>query len=113
MPRDARGTTLSDETEISRYTYHCFSSRDRDDVTLFLYDKASTVVGQVLAVPDGEPLPPAVPRDGRVLLYFHRAAMPQIVDLLRNEGPVYLHWQNGRDAALATGYERVGEGEET
>jgi hypothetical protein len=104
---------MRDEVEISRYTYHCFSSRDRDDVTLFLYDKASKVIGQVRAVPDGEPLPPAERRDGRALLYFHRAAMPQIVDLLRNEGPVYLHWENGRDAALATGYEPVGEGEES
>lgn len=102
---------MENELEISRYTYHCYSSRERDDVTVYLYDKASNVVGQVRAMPDGEPLPPAERHDGRVILYFHRAAMPQIVDLLRNEGPVYLHWEQGRDAALATGYEPVGEGE--
>ncbi len=102
---------MENQLEISRYTYHCYSSRERDDVTVYLYDKASNVVGQVRAVPDGEPLPQTEQRDGRIILYFHRAAMPQIVDLLRNEGPVYLHWENGWDAALATGYEPVGEGE--
>ena len=102
-----------DEIEIRRYTYHCFSSRDRDDVVLFLYDKRSSVVGQVFAVPDGEPLPPAERRDGRAVLYFHRGAIPQIVDLLRNEKPVYLQWNNGRDTALTTGYEPIGEGEGT
>jgi hypothetical protein len=103
---------MKDEVrEISRYTYHCFSSRERNDVVLFLYDQRSQVIAQVLAVPEGEPLPPATQRDGRALLYYHSAAIPQVVDLLRNERPVYLVWGEGRNTALATGYEPVGEGE--
>lgn len=97
--------------EVIRYTYHCFSSRERNDIALFLYDEHSRVIAQVLAVPDGEPLPPAERRDGRAILYYHRAAIPQVVDLLRNESPVYLLWGEGRNTALATGYEPVGEGE--
>jgi hypothetical protein len=102
---------MNDEIEIGRYTCHCFSSRERNDVVLFLYDTRSTVVAEVFAVPEGEPLPPAKRVDGRALLYFRRTTMPQIVDLLRNEAPVYLCWNNGGDAELATGYEPVGEGE--
>lgn len=102
---------MNREIEISRYTSHCFSSRERGDIVLFLYDGRSNVVGQVFAVPDGEPLPPAEQRDGRVLLYFHRAAVPQVIDLLRNEGPVFLRWNERGEAALETGYEPVGEGE--
>jgi hypothetical protein len=102
---------MSDEIEVSKYTYHCFSSRDRDDVVLFLYDGHAQVIGQVLAVPDGEPLPAAARRNGRVMLYYHRGAIAQVVDLLRNESPVYLLWGEGRNTALATGYEPVGEGE--
>ena len=45
-------------------------------------------------------MPEACSRDG-----------PQVVDLLRNESPVYLLWGEGRNTALATGYEPVGEGE--
>ena len=103
---------MSDAIEIGRYTCHYFSSRDRDEVVLYLYDMGSTVIGRIFAVPDGVPLPPAGRRDGCVALYFHRAVMPQILDLLRNEGPVYLLWNDGQDAELATGYEPVGEGEE-
>lgn len=102
---------MSDEIEITKYTYHCYSSRDRDDVVLYLYDEHSAVIGQVLTVPDGEPLPPAERHDGRAMLYYHRAVIPQVVDLLRNEGPVYLQWGDGRNTALATGYEPVGENE--
>jgi hypothetical protein len=102
---------MSDEVEVSRYTCHYYSSRERDDVMLFLYDERSNVVGQVFAIPDGQPLPAAEQRDGRVLLYFHRAVMPQVIDMLRDEGPVFLQWNGGRGAALATGYEPVGEGE--
>ena len=47
---------MSADIEITRYTCHLFSSRDRDDMELFLYAD-STVVGRVCAVPDGEPLP--------------------------------------------------------
>lgn len=101
----------SEMIEVVRYTYHCFASRDRDDVVLFLYDAHSQAIAQVLAVPDGEPLPPAAQHDGRAVLYYHRSAIPQVVDLLRNESPVYLLWGEGRNTALATGYEPVGEGE--
>ena len=100
-----------DAIEVIRYTYHCFSSRERNDIALFLYDGHARVIAQVLSVPDGEPLPPAERRDGRAILYYHRAAIPQVVDLLRNESPVYLLWGEGRNTALATGYEPVGEGE--
>ncbi len=97
--------------EVIRHTYHCFSSRERNDIALFLYDEHSRVIAQVLAVPDGEPLPPAERHDRRAILYYHRAAIPQVVDLLRNESPVYLLWGEGRNTALATGYEPEGEGE--
>ena len=69
-------------SEVVRYTYHCFSSRERDDVVLFLYDA-----------------------------HYNRSAIPQVIDLLRNESPVYLLWGEGRNTALATDYEPVGEGE--
>lgn len=102
---------MNDDREIRRYACHCFSSRERHDVVLFLYDEHSSVVAQVFALPDGEPLPPAEQRDGRTLLYFHRAGIPHVVDMLRNEGPVFPRWNESRVAELATGYELFGEGE--
>ena len=56
--RIRKGVDMNGETiEVIRYTYHCFSSRERNDIALFLYDEHARVIAQVLAVPDGEPLP--------------------------------------------------------
>ena len=45
-----KGFLLNGETiEVIRYTYHCFSSRERNDIALFLYDEHSRVIAQVLA----------------------------------------------------------------
>lgn len=37
--------------------------------------------------------------------------MPHVIQMLRDEGPVHLQWSEGREAALVTGFEPVGEGE--
>ncbi len=44
---------------------------------------------------------------GLYRLYFHYSALPALVDLLRNESPVYLHYwyQGGSNCHLATSVE--------
>ena len=97
--------------EVTKYTYHLFSSRTEDAVTLLLYDEKHDVAGEVFFVGDDDPLPPAAVAAGRVALYFRRALLPAVVDLLRNEGPVYLRWAGPINTCLSTEYEPVGEGE--
>jgi hypothetical protein len=97
--------------EIAKYTYHLFSSRDQDSVVIFLYDEKSNVAGEVFFVTEDEPLPPAEEAQGRVALYYRQAQLPDVVDLLRNEGPIQLRWAGALDTSLSTGYELVGEGE--
>lgn len=99
--------------EITKYTYHLFSSRTEDAVMLFLYDDKHDVAGQVLFVGDDEPLPPAAEAAGRVALYFRHSQLPAVVDMLRNEGPVYLRWAGPLNTSLSTEYEPVGDGELT
>jgi hypothetical protein len=41
----------------------------------------------------------------------HRAGIPHVVDMLRNNGPVFRWWNRSQEAELATGYEPGGEGE--
>ena len=97
--------------EVTRYTYHLFSSRDEDAVVVFLYDDKDDVVGEAFFVGDGGPLPPAADAGGRVALYFRRSQLPAVLDLLRNEGPIHLRWGGAFDTSLSTEYEPIGEGE--
>lgn len=97
--------------EIANYTYHLFASREKDDAAIYLYDGASTVIGEILFVEDDVPLPEATKERDKYTLYFRRRRLPELVDLLRNEGPVYLMWRDGRNTTLSTEYEPIGEGE--
>lgn len=98
-------------TEIERYTYYLFSSRHEGEAIIFLYDDKATVVAEVIFCDDADPLPDPIAAHGKQLLYFRRSALHDVVDLLRNEGPIFLKQDNGT-VALATGYEPVGEGEQ-
>lgn len=58
-----------------------------------------------------------LPRDhktaqGHIVLSFYFEAMFSVVDILRNEKPIYLYWQESiQNGYLGTGQEPVGEGE--
>ena len=49
---------------------------------------------------------------GEYVLYFSYDELDRVVDLLRNEKPVYLLWRGPDDTRISTGPEPVGEGEE-
>lgn len=97
--------------EITRYTYHRFSSRDEEDAVLFLYDGKANLVGEVIFVGAEQILPAAEQVNGKYRLYYRRSALPEVIDLLRNEGPVFLRWKDGLNTTLSTEYEPIGEGE--
>lgn len=97
--------------KIAKYTYHFLASRDEEEATIYLYDDAGTLVGRVAVVPDNLPMPPAERRGRRHKLYYRRETFRDLVDMLRHEGPVYLVWRDGANAALGTGLEPVGEAE--
>jgi hypothetical protein len=97
---------------IERYSYYLFSSRSDDDAVIYLYDAHSTVVAEVFFLDDENPLPNASrTHGGRYLLYYHRPALPGLIDMLRNERPIYLTWVDSDNVALSTGFEMVGANE--
>jgi hypothetical protein len=106
-----RTTDALRTTRIDRYTYHLFSSRTSDDVVVFLYDDKADVIGQVFFAADDLPLPPAAEAHGCVALYFTRSRLPEVLDMLRNEGPIELRWAGPLDSCLSTEFEPTGEGE--
>ena len=100
-------------TEIDTYQVAIFPQTGTP-AKINLYS-GSSVFAVLFLRPDGEALQKASldTSAGYVRAYYHRSALPELVDLLRNEKPVYLHfWEgDGDNTHLASGQEPVGEGE--
>jgi len=103
--------------QIQNYQYYVFSSRDSSSspsTVVLLYDPSNTLVGSLWFVKEPGALPTASQAGNVYLLAYSYADLPVIVDMLRNETPVYLivdpagsviNWR------LSTFEEPVGEGE--
>lgn len=102
---------MAEPVEITRYTYHLLADSAHEDVVMFLYDRRSTVVAEVGFITPPTPLPPPREEAGKSFLYFRRDRLADVVDMLRNEGPVALLWRDRATPSLSTSYEPVGEGE--
>lgn len=75
---------------------------------------AGNFLGQLIFKPSGSPLPADTMVNGQVQLYYHLDEFQNVIDLLRNEKPIYLYY-NGSGAGFENGIktmtEKVGEGE--
>lgn len=100
---------------ITHYTYMIFSSRaeESDYKAVIMITAQTGFLGYINLVADGNKLPKAVKMHNLYYFYYHMQDMPAIVDMLRNEGPVYIFYQEG-DAnmcRISTTMEPAGEGE--
>lgn len=71
-------------------------------------------IGQLIFEADGSTLPEDSIRDGQVNLYYHLENFENIIDLLRNEKPMYLLFSGsggGFENGIKTTAEPVGEEE--
>jgi len=69
--------------------------------------------GYIYFFPDGTPLNPPVhdPGNKRVYLHVNLCQYHEVMDLLRNEKPLYIYYYSPTNAALMSGKEPVGEEE--
>jgi hypothetical protein len=104
---------------IDSYAVRLWSSRPTTatDPTLpvaavSLYERG-TPRGRAAFYPDGTPLaPPLIDAGaGRVELHLTLSQLEAVLQLLREEQPIYLYEQGPTDAGLATGQEPTGEEE--
>jgi hypothetical protein len=106
--------TMAQTFEISKYLYYLFSSREDATPVLFLYDTSGAHIAYVYFRGDSQALPQArqLP-SGQYALYYRRSVLPELIDMLRNEKPIYLHWvpQGTNNTRISTTVELVGEGE--
>ncbi|MEO8751215.1 MAG: hypothetical protein ABI624_00905 [Casimicrobiaceae bacterium] len=74
----------------------------------------SKYIGQLIFASNGAALPPDAMAGGQVNLYYHLDDYQNCIDLLRNEGPMYLLFSGsggGFENGIKTTEESVGEGE--
>lgn len=105
---------MADTIEIKQYQYYTFSSRDSSiaNSVILLYGDAGYLGGAFFSTSD-EPLKPAEQFPSGVYgLYYHYRDLPGIIDMLRNEKPVFLIFNGEQNTRISTTAEPVGEGEE-
>ena len=99
--------------EIKSYRNALFSSGE-NSAKVSLYDSNAANFATAYVRPDSETLPAAYQdSDGKYRLYYKRSGLADLIDMLRNEKPVYLHFWSGTEnnTHIATGREPVGEAE--
>jgi hypothetical protein len=73
---------------------------------------AGKFIGQLIFKADGAALPSDAMTGGQVNIYYHLADFANILDLLRNEKPMYLLWAGATsENGIKTTAEIVGEAE--
>ncbi len=70
-------------------------------------------IGQLIFLPNGSVLPPDSMARGQVNLYYHLDDFQNAIDLLRNEGPMYLLYSGSSSGenGIKTTQEPIAEGE--
>ena len=105
--------------EIKKYEYRIYPQyttvQEPYFANIYLFD-ASTMIGSLTFVnPDYfKNIPaPSIDQYGCVVMYFRTGDLPVVIDLLRNEKPVYLFGKETPPTwfSLTTSEEPVGEGE--
>ena len=106
---------MAETFEIKRYQYYNFSSRDSGSkaVVICTGDAGKTAYMHFMGG-TGDLQAARKIDDNRYILNYRFSDMPNIVDMLRNEKPIYLIYvpEGTNNTRLSTGSEPVGEGEE-
>jgi hypothetical protein len=97
---------------IERYLITSHSGPPLTQVSIILYDNTGQI-GIILYYPDGEDLPEnRITETGKVFFYKHFSHVSFDVDILRNEKPVYIQYNDRtKYGFISTSGEPVGEEE--
>ena len=103
---------MAESHKIVRYRYYAFSTREdhRAVASLLLYGDTGYLGGASFYRSDGPPLEPAVKYPSGVYgLNYRLDDLPILIDMLRNEEPVYLIYDGALNSRISTSLEMVGE----
>lgn len=101
--------------EIKKYSYSIFSSMQNanDVVSVIMLSGDKVFYGYVNFLVDGSELPQAEKKYGLYYLYYHQKDLPALIDMMRNESPVFIIYMEGKSSncRITTMPEPIGEGE--
>lgn len=102
---------------IDKYSCMMFSSRsgDADTKAVIMITGDNQFLGYLNFMTDGAVLPEPDKKYNLFYYYYHMSDLPIIIDLLRNESPIYVFYMgNNKDnCRISTTMELAGEGEIT
>ena len=102
-------------TEIKQYRYRIYASRPKmypfADATVTFSDATGNTIGNAVFLDDSETLKESANTNGQVTLYYRISLLPHVIDMLRNEKPVFLLWAGAQNSCITTSEEPVGEEE--
>lgn len=105
--------------KIDKYSVRIWSSRKSNNLSpgtalagIYLYE-GSKYRGYAYFFADDTPLAPPVYHSstGQVFVHYNLSQFDAVLDLVRNEKPIYLYYSNPSNAGLKTSTEPVGEAE--
>lgn len=100
---------------IEKYSCMLFSSRsgDADTKAVIMLTAETEFLGYLYFMADGATLPEPDKKYNLFYFYYHFQDLPIVIDLLRNESPVYIFYMdsNKENCRISTTMELVGEGE--
>jgi len=102
--------------EIKNYAVRFYGGPNEEQsgtrAQIFLFDKENSMMGIVNFKSQGWTIPNDEKDERRITFSMPIQELAPLVDILRNESPVYLGWQEkGQKALISTSQEPVGEGE--
>ncbi|MFC1962718.1 hypothetical protein ACFLWB_01800 [Chloroflexota bacterium] len=107
----------SDKTQIvaiKKYKYLLMSSVGDGEPRLYLYDASDKIVAHVYFKNGSGPLPKATQNPGGLYtLHYRRSALLELIDMLRNEKPIYLQWWPPDTCWIGTSREPIGKNDTT
>jgi hypothetical protein len=102
--------------EIKKYGYSVYSSRQESNevVAEVMLNSDSKFLGYIHFLANESVLPRARKINNLFYLYYHQKEMPVIIDMLRNEKPLFLIFIDNelKSCRITTSQETVGEGED-
>ncbi len=99
--------------QITQYDYqfHGGASGYGNNRSVLRLKDRNREVAYVHFVPEGQAIPnDTVLSSGFIRMYMPESALPGVIDMVRNESPIYIYYAAG-SGFLRTGDEPIGEGE--
>jgi hypothetical protein len=100
---------------VDSYSYMIYASRNiaAEVRTVFQLNGGGVSLGYLHFMADDFVLPKSKKLSGLYYFYYHESQLPSVIDMLRNEKPIYLIYvdDESNNCRLTTSIEPVGEGE--